>query len=71
MRSPALHAAELQCPLKLFYGEAEKPFIAQAQPLLQRARKAKKSAQMEVIPNTNHFTALKPAIERMIKYFDQ
>ena len=71
LRSPALHIADLTCPLKLFYGEKERPYIQQARSMVKPAHKLGKNVTVEVIPNASHFGALAPAVQQMIPFFNE
>lgn len=71
MRSPAKWAKELKCPLLLLYAEkdpGDAMFKKQAEHMKESSDK--NSISVEVIPNTDHFTALRPAVSRMISFFE-
>jgi len=69
LRSPGLHVADLNCPLALYYGANERLYSGQARAMAEEGTKLGKSVRVETIPGTDHFTALAPAVQKMIAYF--
>ena len=70
LRSPARHLSDLHCPLDLFYGEQEEYYIRQANAMQADAQKKHQPVTVTVIPGTDHFAALAPAIQKMIARFN-
>jgi dipeptidyl aminopeptidase/acylaminoacyl peptidase len=70
LRSPARYLADLQCPLSLFNSDRENLYIAQAKSMAEQARNLHRSVTVEVIANTDHYTALAPAVQKMIAKFN-
>jgi dipeptidyl aminopeptidase/acylaminoacyl peptidase len=70
LRSPARYLADLNCPLYLFDSDQESLYIAQAQSMAAQAQSLRKPVTVEVIPHTDHYTALAPAVQKMIAAFD-
>jgi len=71
LRSAGLHVSDLNCPLKLFYGSDERALQSMAKPMLRSAEKAGKQVTLEVIPNADHSSALEPAVQQMITFFNE
>ncbi len=70
-RAPGLHTKFLNCPALLVYGSDEKHYLSQAQKMKMAAVKQRKKVAVETIPNSDHFKALAPAIEKMIEFFKE
>lgn len=68
LRSPAEHTKYLTCPVSMYFG-ADEPVLQQAEKMKQEATKLGKQVTVEVIPGTDHFTALKPAVNKMVAEF--
>jgi len=71
LRSPARHLNDLRCPLALYYGSEERDLIAIARPMEQYAGTLGKTVTLEVIPGTDHFGAVGPAVQKMIAVFSR
>lgn len=71
-RSPARFVDELKCPLLLMYGDKDKGevmYSEQAEYMAKEGKQSLKKITVEVLPGTDHFSALEPAITRMIAFF--
>jgi dipeptidyl aminopeptidase/acylaminoacyl peptidase len=71
LRSPARHLRDLGCPLALYYGANEDLYVGQARAMAAQAGPQGKTVTVEVFPGTDHFSALSPAIRKMIDFFNQ
>lgn len=70
-RAPALHTKFLNCPTLLVYGSDEAHYLSQAEKMKTAARKERKKVSLEIIPGSDHFKALGPAIQKMIEFFKE
>lgn len=73
LRSPALHISDLQCPMLLLYGSSDRGdqfFFDQAQKLAPEAEKLHKTVQVEMLPNTDHLSAMIKGIPKMMSFFE-
>jgi len=71
VRSPIRFVKDLKCPVAMYYGDEESFQIAQAKVMASHAEKFDRQVTVETIKNTDHFTALTPALPRVLKFFDQ
>jgi len=71
LRSPGRHVKDLHCPVALFYGADEDYYIAQARQMEARGKALGKPVTVEVFPGTDHWTALRPAVQRMLALFSR
>ncbi len=73
LRSPALHIKDLNCPMLLLFGTNDRGdtfFYEQAQKLVSEAQRLNKTVVVEMIPNTDHLTAMTQGIPKMISFFE-
>jgi hypothetical protein len=70
LQSPARHLRDLTCPLALYCGQAEEPtVVAQTKAMQASAVKLGKTVTIEVIPAADHLTALAPAMQKSMAWF--
>lgn len=70
LRSPARHVQDMKCPLQLYYGERQDElYYTQAAKLEIDAEAAGKTVRAQLIPGTDHNTAIDAAVPRMIRFF--
>jgi dipeptidyl aminopeptidase/acylaminoacyl peptidase len=71
LRSPARHLNSLRCPLRLYYGEDEALYLAAAQNMARAATALGRQVEVRVLPRTDHFSALEPAIADAVTFFGE
>ena len=70
MRSPLAYASSFKCPTRLYYGNLEYALSTGNQETATRAQAAGLDVQA-VSVSGDHFTAVEPAIEKTIQFFEQ
>lgn len=74
LRSPARYLKELNCPLKLYYGEDGKNaerFIEQAKQMAKDAEKENKKITVKTYESLNNLDAMKRAVPEIVEYFSE
>lgn len=69
LRSPGRHLRDLQCPLALFNSDSDRLYVQQSATLPEEAKSYGKQVTVEVFDNTDHHSALAPAVQKMIPLF--
>jgi dipeptidyl aminopeptidase/acylaminoacyl peptidase len=70
LRSPARHLKDLNCPAVLFFGQKDdENYVKQTKAMLADAERLGKSVKAEVLPGTDHFSAWRKAVPKMIAFF--
>jgi dipeptidyl aminopeptidase/acylaminoacyl peptidase len=69
LRSPARFVKDLKCPLAIFNSAADRLYVKQAAAMQAQAHHLGKSVTNETFPNTDHNSALAPAVHKMIALF--
>jgi dienelactone hydrolase len=70
MRSALAYPESFKCPVRLYFGSQEAYFKATNQKLAELAKKKKLDVEAVEIPG-NHTTAVGPAMERCIQFFEK
>jgi dipeptidyl aminopeptidase/acylaminoacyl peptidase len=69
LRSPGRHLRDLKCPLAVYNSDSDRLYVLQSQNLPEEAARFGKTVTVEVFSNTDHHSALAPAVEQMITVF--
>jgi dipeptidyl aminopeptidase/acylaminoacyl peptidase len=70
LRSPARHLKDLNCPAMLFFSQKDdENYVNQAKAMIADADRLGKSVKAEMLPGTDHFSAWKKAVPKMIAFF--
>jgi dipeptidyl aminopeptidase/acylaminoacyl peptidase len=71
LRSPGRFIQDLQCPLHIYNSDHDQLYVRQAMIMESEAKRAGKQVTNETLPNTNHESALAPAVRKAISVFLQ
>jgi dipeptidyl aminopeptidase/acylaminoacyl peptidase len=70
LRSPARHLRDLNCPVALYFGQKDdENYAQQAKAMIAEADRLGKSVKADVLPGTDHFSAWKKAVPKIIAFF--
>jgi dipeptidyl aminopeptidase/acylaminoacyl peptidase len=71
LRSPGRHLKDLHCPLAVYNSGSDSIYVTESGWMVADARRYGKSVTIEVFDNTDHHSALAPAVRKMIVEFEK